>query len=54
MPRTMEDTMSPRLDASQTQRATSAPSPEHPDHDPAGHGADVAGLEGLPEIPPYD
>ncbi|WP_201452543.1 RNA polymerase sigma factor SigF [Streptomyces sp. HM190] len=48
----MEDIMSPRLDESHTQRATSTPSPEdglddiaHPSGDP---------LADLPEIPPYD
>jgi RNA polymerase sigma-B factor len=49
MPRTMEDTMSPRLDESRTPIAPSklptlAPQPsEHP-----------AGLAGLPEIPPFN
>ncbi|MFC9507997.1 RNA polymerase sigma factor SigF [Streptomyces sp. NPDC057002] len=52
----MEDIMSPRLDASRTQKATSTPPPEHLDpieqdetlvtHD------DV--LAGLPDIPPYE
>ncbi|MFE1290439.1 RNA polymerase sigma factor SigF [Streptomyces sp. NPDC058751] len=49
--------MSPRLDASQTLTATSAPSPESPEH-VDGTGTDGAGalpgLAGLPEIPPYD
>ncbi|MEU1162423.1 sigma factor, partial [Streptomyces sp. NPDC005921] len=45
----MEDTMSPRLDASHTRTATSTPPPEQLD---AIEGS-VAGL-GLPEIPPYD
>ncbi|WP_438303695.1 RNA polymerase sigma factor SigF [Streptomyces sp. HUAS TT11] len=55
----MEDIMSPRLDASQAQRATSA----LPLAQPHDHTDDLArqnglteseGLEGLPEIPPYD
>ncbi|WP_328555153.1 MULTISPECIES: RNA polymerase sigma factor SigF [unclassified Streptomyces] len=53
----MEDTMSPRLDASQTRTATSTPSPESPEH-VDGTGTDgvdgLTGLAGLPEIPPYD
>ncbi|MDR3082187.1 MAG: RNA polymerase sigma factor SigF [Streptomyces sp.] len=49
----MEDIMSPRLDASHTQRATSAPSPERPDHDLVDGSAEDT-LAGLPEIPPYD
>ncbi|SCE27574.1 RNA polymerase sigma-B factor [Streptomyces sp. SolWspMP-5a-2] len=48
--------MSPRLDASHTQQATSASLPEH--LDPLDGDADAeagtAGLDGLPEIPPYD
>ncbi|MER5342102.1 RNA polymerase sigma factor SigF [Streptomyces mirabilis] len=50
----MEDTMSPRLDASQTQTATSTPSLERPERldEPGTSGLD--GLDGLPEIPPYD
>ncbi|MDT0437882.1 MULTISPECIES: RNA polymerase sigma factor SigF [Streptomyces] len=52
----MEDIMSPRLDASHTQQATSASLPEH--LDPLDGDADAeagtAGLDGLPEIPPYD
>ncbi|MGW3915437.1 RNA polymerase sigma factor SigF [Streptomyces sp. NPDC005070] len=49
--------MSPRLDASQTLTATSTPSPGSPEHvDATGtHGVDaLTGLDGLPEIPPYD
>ncbi|WP_327697050.1 RNA polymerase sigma factor SigF [Streptomyces sp. NBC_00459] len=50
--------MSPRLDASHTQRATSTPPPEHTDsHQPAQHlpGPRVPdALDGLPEIPPFD
>ncbi|MFE9765860.1 RNA polymerase sigma factor SigF [Streptomyces sp. NPDC005808] len=42
----MEDTMSPRLDESHTQKATSASLPER--------SRSLAGLEGLPEIPPFD
>jgi RNA polymerase sigma-B factor len=53
--------MSPRLDASHTQEATSTPPPEHLDpiespiesiesSDPDA----LAGLAGLPEIPPFD
>jgi RNA polymerase sigma-B factor len=56
----MEDIMSPRLDASHTQEATSTSPPEHLDpiesiesNDPDVH-AGLAGLAGLPEIPPYD
>ena len=45
MPRTMEDTMSPRLDASPTHAATSTPPPAQ---------LDPTAIEGLPEIPPYD
>ncbi|MFF7330757.1 RNA polymerase sigma factor SigF [Streptomyces sp. NPDC090306] len=52
----MEDIMSPRLDASHTQRATSTPPPEHLDpiaqHDVRPEQDDV--LAGLPDIPPYD
>lgn len=52
--------MSPRLDASHTQRATSTPPPEHTDshqlhQDPLIPGPRVPdALDGLPEIPPYD
>ncbi|MET9910157.1 RNA polymerase sigma factor SigF [Streptomyces sp. NPDC006476] len=52
----MEDIMSPRLDASHTQQATSTLPPEHLDpietidHDDSGEDL----LAGLPEIPPYD
>ncbi|MFJ2831635.1 RNA polymerase sigma factor SigF [Streptomyces sp. NPDC087263] len=42
----MEDTMSPRLDESHTQTATSASLPEH--------SRSLVGLEGLPEIPRFD
>ncbi|MCT9005629.1 RNA polymerase sigma factor SigF [Streptomyces rhizosphaerihabitans] len=53
----MEDTMSPRLDASQTRTATSTPSPESLER-VDGTGTDgvdgLTGLAGLPEIPPYD
>ncbi|MEV8037891.1 RNA polymerase sigma factor SigF [Streptomyces sp. NPDC002742] len=53
----MEDTMSPRLDASQTRTAMSTPSPESLEH-VDGTGTDgvdeLTGLAGLPEIPPYD
>jgi RNA polymerase sigma-B factor len=48
----MEDIMSPRLDESHTQRATSAPSPEDALDDLAHDQGDA--LAGLPEIPPYD
>ncbi|NEA64148.1 RNA polymerase sigma factor SigF [Streptomyces sp. SID12488] len=54
----MEDTMSPRLDASHTHTATSTPPPEHTDsrlldrHLPGAHVPDA--LDGLPEIPPFD
>ncbi|GAA3885817.1 RNA polymerase sigma factor SigF [Streptomyces lacrimifluminis] len=50
--------MSPRLDASHTQRATSTPPPEHTDspeldqHLPGARVPDA--LDGLPEIPPFD
>ncbi|WP_371749087.1 RNA polymerase sigma factor SigF [Streptomyces sp. NBC_00280] len=50
--------MSPRLDASHTQRATSTPPPEHTDshqldqHLPGPRVPDA--LDGLPEIPPFD
>ncbi|MGW2934408.1 RNA polymerase sigma factor SigF [Streptomyces sp. NPDC001156] len=56
----MEDIMSPRLDASQTQRATSTTPLERPDHDGTHDLArfdglsEPDGLYGLPEIPPYD
>jgi RNA polymerase sigma-B factor len=56
----MEDIMSPRLDASQTQRATSTTPLERPDHDGIHDFArfdglsEPDGLYGLPEIPPYD
>ncbi|MEU6654111.1 RNA polymerase sigma factor SigF [Streptomyces sp. NPDC046900] len=52
--------MSPRLDASQTQRATSTTPLERPDHDGThdlarfGGLSEPDGLYGLPEIPPYD
>ncbi|MEU1599847.1 RNA polymerase sigma factor SigF [Streptomyces sp. NPDC005708] len=52
--------MSPRLDASQTQRATSTTPLERPDHDGTHDLArfdglsEPDGLYGLPEIPPYD
>ena len=51
--------MSPRLDASQTQRATSAlplaQPHDHTDHLAQQNGlTEPEGLEGLPEIPPYD
>ncbi|WP_030377534.1 MULTISPECIES: RNA polymerase sigma factor SigF [unclassified Streptomyces] len=63
----MEDIMSPRLDESHTQRATSTRSPERREFEPAVES--LEGLEaledfenltgsdplaGLPEIPPYD
>ncbi|MDT0472583.1 RNA polymerase sigma factor SigF [Streptomyces griseoviridis] len=52
----MEDIMSPRLDASHTQQATSTSLPEHldPIDGDADAAAGPAGLDGLPEIPPYD
>ncbi|MFE5187458.1 RNA polymerase sigma factor SigF [Streptomyces sp. NPDC056628] len=60
----MEDIMSPRLDASHTPVATSAPRPENPDPIERGGasaepalGQDFAqhdALAGLPDIPPYD
>ncbi|MER5535625.1 RNA polymerase sigma factor SigF [Streptomyces mirabilis] len=50
----MEDTMSPRLDASQTQTATSAPSLERPERLDETGTSGLDGLDGLPEIPPYD
>ncbi|MEV6018896.1 RNA polymerase sigma factor SigF [Streptomyces sp. NPDC051997] len=49
--------MSPRLDASQTLTATSAPSPRSAEHvdGPGTDGTDAfTGLAGLPEIPPFD
>ncbi|MFF3512127.1 RNA polymerase sigma factor SigF [Streptomyces sp. NPDC002573] len=52
--------MSPRLDASQTRRATSAPSPVRPDEYPTtapAHSDRIPTQRGpvdLPEIPPYD
>ncbi|GAA0907530.1 RNA polymerase sigma factor SigF [Streptomyces thermoalcalitolerans] len=50
--------MSPRLDASHPQKATSAPPTERPDptelHDERAERADRASLAGLPDIPPYD
>jgi RNA polymerase sigma-B factor len=55
----MEDIMSPRLDASHTQEATSASPPEHLDpietieSDDPDALAGPTGLAGLPEIPPY-
>jgi RNA polymerase sigma-B factor len=48
----MEDIMSPRLDASHTRRATSAPPPEDTQDEAAHDPADALG--GFPEIPPYD
>jgi RNA polymerase sigma-B factor len=50
--------MSPRLDASRTQKATSTPPPEHTDshqldQDLPGPRVPDA-LDGLPEIPPFD
>jgi RNA polymerase sigma-B factor len=50
----MEDTMSPRLDASQTQTATSTPSLERPERLDEIGTSGLDGLDGLPEIPPYD
>ncbi|MCL8016441.1 RNA polymerase sigma factor SigF [Streptomyces sp. AS02] len=61
----MEDIMSPRLDASHTQNATSAPRPEHLDpieqsndvHPEPDFGQEFGQddvLAGLPDIPPYD
>ncbi|WTF06913.1 RNA polymerase sigma factor SigF [Streptomyces sp. NBC_01613] len=53
----MEDIMSPRLDASHTQEATSTPPPEHLDPIESIESSDpdaLAGLAGLPEIPPFD
>ncbi|MFI7403272.1 RNA polymerase sigma factor SigF [Streptomyces sp. NPDC049541] len=53
----MEDIMSPRLDASHTQKATSTSPPEHLDPIESIESSDpdtLAGLAGLPEIPPYD
>ncbi|MFE4751174.1 MULTISPECIES: RNA polymerase sigma factor SigF [Streptomyces] len=50
----MEDTMSPRLDASQTQTATSTPSLERPERLDETGTSGLDGLDGLPEIPPYD
>ncbi|NUQ99263.1 MAG: RNA polymerase sigma factor SigF [Streptomyces sp.] len=53
----MEDIMSPRLDASHTQEATSTSPPEHLDPIESIESKDpdtLAGLAGLPEIPPYD
>ncbi|MFF4804857.1 RNA polymerase sigma factor SigF [Streptomyces sp. NPDC001351] len=53
----MEDIMSPRLDASHTQEATSTSPPEHLDPIESIESNDpdtLAGLAGLPEIPPYD
>ena len=52
--------MSPRLDASQNKRATSAPSPARPDAYPTAGPAHPGGVPAprgpvdLPEIPPYD
>ncbi|MEV7795627.1 RNA polymerase sigma factor SigF [Streptomyces sp. NPDC087512] len=51
----MEDIMSPRLDGSRTQKATSTPPPEH--LDPIEHleaGVEHDALAGLPDIPAYD
>ncbi|MCX5048670.1 MULTISPECIES: RNA polymerase sigma factor SigF [unclassified Streptomyces] len=53
----MEDIMSPRLDASHAQEATSTSPPEHLDPIESIESDDpdaLAGLAGLPEIPPYD
>ncbi|QIY76996.2 RNA polymerase sigma factor SigF [Streptomyces sp. RLB1-33] len=50
----MEDTMSPRLDGSQTQTATSTPSLERPERLDETGTSGLDGLDGLPEIPPYD
>ncbi|MFD5497175.1 RNA polymerase sigma factor SigF [Streptomyces sp. NPDC001812] len=53
----MEDIMSPRLDASRTQKATSTLPPEHLapiEQDDMGVAPDDGLLAGLPEIPPYD
>ncbi|WP_344014019.1 RNA polymerase sigma factor SigF [Streptomyces thermospinosisporus] len=52
----MEDTMSPRLDASRTQKATSALPEEHLDPIEQDDMSVVQDdlLAGLPEIPPYD
>jgi RNA polymerase sigma-B factor len=54
----MEDIMSPRLDESHTQRATSARSQERPEFESAADTSEDAagpgGPAGLPEIPPYD
>ncbi|MFB7933025.1 RNA polymerase sigma factor SigF [Streptomyces sp. NPDC056039] len=52
----MEDIMSPRLDASRTQKATSTPPPEH--LDPIEQDETLVTqddlLAGLPDIPPYE
>ncbi|MFF8939044.1 RNA polymerase sigma factor SigF [Streptomyces paradoxus] len=52
----MEDIMSPRLDASRTQKATSTPPPEH--LDPIEQDEMLVTqdglLAGLPDIPPYE
>jgi RNA polymerase sigma-B factor len=53
----MEDIMSPRLDASHAQQATSTSPPERLDPIESIESNDpdaLAGLAGLPEIPPYD
>ncbi|MFJ8593618.1 RNA polymerase sigma factor SigF [Streptomyces sp. NPDC093598] len=52
----MEDIMSPRLDASRTQKATSTPSPEHLDPIEQDEMLVTPGgpLAGLPDIPPYE
>jgi RNA polymerase sigma-B factor len=52
----MEDIMSPRLDASPTQEATSTPPPEHldPIEQDDLEVVEDGLLAGLPEIPPYD
>ncbi|MGY3202132.1 RNA polymerase sigma factor SigF [Streptomyces sp. TE5632] len=53
----MEDIMSPRLDESRTQKATSTLPPEHLapiEQDDTGVVPDGDLLAGLPEIPPYD
>ncbi|WP_309095575.1 RNA polymerase sigma factor SigF [Streptomyces sp.] len=52
----MEDIMSPRLDASRTQQATSTPPPEHLapiEHDETFVTPDDL-LSGLPDIPPFE
>jgi RNA polymerase sigma-B factor len=52
----MEDIMSPRLDGSHTDQATSTLPRDHTDPRPADRAAGAGspdGLTGLPEIPPY-